>query len=159
MENQGQCLSPCQRKFLHKSLQTEIREEYRRRIEIMLLADGGQSQAQICQIVGCSSETARYWSAIAQSGQAHNWDTQPMGRPKTVNEKYLERLKELVSHSPCKYGYPFQRWTAQWLGKHLVKELDIEISHCHINRLLKQMGLSTRSRAVSETKLHSKSQL
>ena len=149
MENQGQCLSPCQRKFLHKSLQTEIREEYRRRIEIMLLADGGQSQAQICQIVGCSSETARYWSAIAQSGQAHNWDTQPMGRPKTVNEEYLERLKELVSYSPCKYGYPFQRWTAQWLRKHLIKELDIEISDCHINRLLKQMGLSTRSRAGS----------
>lgn len=150
---QGQYLSPCQRKFLHKSLQTEIREEYRRRIEIMLLADRGQSQAQICKAVGCSSETARYWVTMAQSGQAHNWDTQPMGRPKTVNEKYLERLKELVSNNPRKYGYPFQSWTAKWLGKHLAKELDIEVSDCHISRLLKQMGLSTRSTTGSDTML------
>jgi transposase len=67
-----------------------------------------------------------------------------MGRPKTVNEQYLARLKELVSHSPREYSYPFQRWTAQWLGKHLAKELGIKVSDCHINRLLKQMGLSTR---------------
>ena len=48
-----------------------------------------------------------------------------MGRPKTVNEQYCDRLKELVSHSPREYGYPFQRWTAQWLGKHLAKELGV----------------------------------
>jgi transposase len=72
-----------------------------------------------------------------------------MGRPKTVNEQYLARLKELVSHSPREYGYPFQRWTAQWLGKHLAKELGIKVSDCHINRLLKEMGLSTRQRRES----------
>jgi len=57
-----------------------------------------------------------------------------------VNDQYLERLKELVSHSPRDYGYPFQRWTAQWLSKHL-KEFGIEVSDRHINRLLK-VGLS-----------------
>ncbi len=72
-----------------------------------------------------------------------------MGRPKTVNEQYLNRLKELVSHSPREYGYPFQRWTAQWLGKHLEKELGIKLSDCHINRLLKQMGLSTRPKPAT----------
>lgn len=142
-------LSPKERKFLHQILQTEIRPEYCRRIEIMLLADIGQSQTQICEAVGCSPETARYWITIAQIGQAHNWDTRPMGRPKTVNQQYLERLKELVSHNPRQYGYPFQSWTAQWLKKHLAKELDIEVSSCHINRLLKQMGLTTRSRLSS----------
>jgi hypothetical protein len=54
-----------------------------------------------------------------------------------------------VSHSPREYGYPFQRWTAQWLGKHLAKELGIKVSDCHINRLLKEMGLSTRQRRES----------
>ncbi|MBD3563227.1 helix-turn-helix domain-containing protein, partial [Planktothrix sp. FACHB-1355] len=66
------------------------------------------------------------------------------GRPKSVNEQYLERLKELVSQSPKEFGYPFRRWTAQWLSKHLAKELGIEVSDRHINRLLKDMGLSTR---------------
>lgn len=146
-------LSPKERKFLRQILQSDIRIEYRRRIEIMLLADRGQSQAQICEAVGCSPETARYWITFAQTGQAHNWDTRPMGRPKTVNEEYLERLKELVSHSPRQYGYPFQSWTAQWLRKHLAEELDIDISSCHINRLLKQMGLATRPRLGSDNSL------
>ena len=144
METQGQCLTPFQRKLLLNSLQASLRPEYCRRIEIMLLADTGQSQSQICKALGCSQEMARYWIAMAQAGNAHYWNDRPMGRPKTVNEHYLARLKELVSHSPREYGYPFQRWTAQWLGKHLAKELGIKVSDCHINRLLKQMGLSTR---------------
>ncbi len=115
MEKQGQCLTPLARKLLHKSLQVDLRPEYRRRIEIMLLADTGQSQAQICEALGCSQETARYWIAMAQAGLAHNWNDRPMGRPKAVNEQYLDRLKELASHSPREYGYPFERWTAQWL--------------------------------------------
>ncbi len=146
MEKQGQCLTPFQRKLLLNSLQASLRPEYRRRIEIMLLADIGQSQAQICKALGCSQEMARYWIAMAQAGNAHYWNDRPMGRPKTVNEQYCDRLKELVTHSPREYGYAFQRWTAQWLGKHLAKELEIDISACHINRLLKQMGLSTRTK-------------
>ena len=144
VETQGQCLTPFQRKLLLNSLQASLRPEYCRRIEIMLLADTGQSQSQICKALGCSQEMARYWIAMAQAGNAHYWNDRPMGRPKTVNEQYIARLKELVSHSPREYGYPFQRWTAQWLGKHLAKELGIKVSDCHINRLLKQMGLSTR---------------
>jgi transposase len=143
-EKLGQYLTPFQRKLLLKNLQTDLRPEYRRRIEIMLLADTGQSQTQICETLGCSQETARYWISMAQAGQAHLWNERPVGRPKAVNEQFLDRLKELASHSPREYGYPFQRWTAQWLGKHLAKEFSIKVSTCHINRLLKSMGLSTR---------------
>lgn len=146
MEHQGQCLTPFQRKLLLKNLQDDLRPEYRRRIEIMLLADTGQSQAQICKSLGCSQEMARYWIAMAQSGQAHHWSDRPMGRPKMVNEQFCDRLKELVNHSPREYGYAFGRWTARWLARHLAKEQGIEISACHINRLLKQMGLSTRTK-------------
>ncbi len=93
MENHGLCLTPFQRKLLQKNLEADLRPEYRRRIEIMLRADAGQSQAQICEALLCSQETARYWIAIAQTGQAHHWNDRPMGRPKTVNQQYLTRLK------------------------------------------------------------------
>lgn len=134
------------RKILLKSLKDDLRPEYRRRIEIILRADIGQSQAEICEAIGCSQETARYWISMAQAGQAHNWHDHPIGRPKRVNEQYLERLKQLVSRSPRDYGYPFRQWTAQWLKKHLARELGIEVSDRHINRLLKQMGLSTKQK-------------
>ncbi|ARV58925.1 transposase [Nostocales cyanobacterium HT-58-2] len=147
--NNSKFLTPFQRKVLLKNLQANVQPEYRRRIEIMLLADQGKSQTQICEILGCSYHMARYWIGIAKAGLAHKWQEQPIGRPKSVNEQYLQRLKELVSHSPRDYGYPFQNWTAQWLSKHLASEFGIEITERHINRLLKQMGLSTKQRQDS----------
>jgi transposase len=147
--NQGRLLTPFQRKLLIKAQETEVRPEYQQRIEIMLLADRGYSQTQICEILGCCHQTARYWIAIAQAGQAHQWSDRQIGRPKTIDERYLSRLKELASHSPREYGYPFQRWTAQWLKKHLANETGIQVTEQHINRLLKGMGLSLRSRNLS----------
>jgi transposase len=138
-----QILTPFQRKLLQKSLQENLHESYHQRIQIMLLADEGKSQTEICQTLGCCPATARHWMHIARSGMAHQWQDCPMGRPKTVNEQYLERLKELMGNSPRDYGYSFRRWTVNWLKKHLAKEFGIEISDRHLKRILKQMGLST----------------
>ncbi|MEA5580998.1 helix-turn-helix domain-containing protein [Nodularia harveyana UHCC-0300] len=140
----GQILTPFQRRLLQKRLQEDLPNSYRQRIEIILLADQGKSQAAICQILGCSPATVRHWMHIARSGMAHKWQDCPIGRPKVVNEAYLQRLQELVVNSPRDYGYAFGRWTANWLGQHLAKEFGIEVSDRHIKRLLKQMGLSTR---------------
>ena len=72
---------------------------------------------------------------------------QPVGRPKRVHDDYLQRLKELATQSPKAFGYSFDRWTAYWLQRHLAREFQVEVSERHINRLLRQMGLSTRQRA------------
>lgn len=145
MNNSHTLLTPFQRKQLQRSLDTESSSEYRRRIQIMLLADAGYSQAQICTELGCAHSTARYWIALAQTGNAHHWNDRPMGRPKTINSDFIERLRELATRSPRDYGYSFQRWTATWLAKQLDKELGIKVSSRYINQLLKQMGLSTRT--------------
>ncbi|MDE5098962.1 MAG: winged helix-turn-helix domain-containing protein [Trichodesmium sp. St16_bin4-tuft] len=141
----GSCLTSFQRKLLEKSLDKKLTRQYRQRIEIMLLADEGKTQTQICKAIGCSLATARYWMFIAKSGQTHQWNNYPIGRPQEVNEQYLERLKELVTNSPKKFGYAFERWTANCLGKHLAKEFGVEFSDRHINRLIKKMGLSTKT--------------
>lgn len=137
-------LTPFQRQFLLRHLTPDLRPEYRCRIEIMLMVDAGQSQAQICQTLECSQDTARYWIAMARAGKAHLWNEPPIGRPKTINEQYLNRLQELVKDNPRDYGYAFRRWTGKWLSKHLAKELGIEVSDRYVNQLLKQIRLSTR---------------
>lgn len=140
----GKYLTPFQRKLLQKNLQEDLPESYQQRIQIILLADMGKSQTEICQTLGCSPATVRHWTHIARAGMAHQWQDCPIGRPMAVNEEYIKRLQELVSHSPGDYGYSFRRWTANWLRKHLKKEFEVEITDRHINRLLKQMGLSTK---------------
>ena len=151
MKKQGKYLTPFQHKLLSRSLkQKDLRPEHRCRIRIMLMADQGFSKVEISKTLKCTQETARYWSGQARAGQAHNWQDCPVGRPKTINQEYLDRLKELASNSPRDYGYSFERWTGQWLSKQLNKELGIELSSRHVNRLLKQMGLSTRSKSVKK---------
>lgn len=140
----NRCLTQFQRKLLQEHLQKQLPYSYRQRIEIMLLADEGKSQTEICQILGCCAATARHWMHIARSGMAHQWQDCPIGRPKAVNEKYLERLRELLNNSPRDHGYSFRRWTTSWLQKHLAKEFGVEVSDRHLKRLLKQMGLSTK---------------
>ena len=145
---QSKLLTPFQKSLLLKHLQTDLRPQYRQRIEIMLLADRGKSQAEICAELGCSKDTARYWMSMAQNGLAHKRQEIAVGRPKKFNEDYLQRLKELVTSSPNTYGYSFQSWTAEWLSKHLENEFGIKLSARHINRLLKKMGLSKRERCL-----------
>jgi len=136
-----QYLTKKQSQLLENQLKVETISEYRQRIEIMLLADKGKTQTQICRMLNCSPLTARYWIFMAKSGQAHNWQSQPMGRPKIVTSDYLDRLKQLVSLSPKDLGYSFSRWTGHWLSKHLSQEFDILVSARHINRLIEKIEI------------------
>jgi transposase len=145
MKLQGQYLTSLQRKLLLRNVKTNPRPEYRLRIEVMLLADAGKSQSEICAHLGCSQATARYWICMAETGKSHLWNDRPVGRPKTISSAYVKRLEELVASDPREYGYAFRRWTAMWLSRHLAEEFSIEVTERHINRILKKLGLSTRS--------------
>jgi transposase len=153
VEKLGKYLTSFQKKLLEKSLETKnLRSEYECRIKIMLLADEGLTKAKISKTLKCTQETARYWIGQARAGQAHNWQDCPRGRPKTISAEYLNRLSQLAKGSPREYGYSFERWTGEWLSKHLNKELGIELSSRHVNRLLKEMGLSTRKKLINTNK-------
>ncbi|OPH10516.1 helix-turn-helix domain-containing protein [Cylindrospermopsis raciborskii] len=150
----GRFLSPFQRKHLEKNLKPNLSKQYFQRIKIMLLADEGKTQTQICQELGCSHSTARYWINVAKSGQAHQWNNNPIGRPQIVDSQCLDKLRILLSQSPKEvkvpnrdFTYSASQWTAKKLSEHLEAEMGIKISDRHINRLLKEMGLSTRQKS------------
>ena len=156
MEHKHLYLTPFQRKLLLKKLYDETLSKLKRqRIKIMILADENMPVAQICLEVGCCSSTARHWIRVARLGMAHLWEDSPRGRPKIVTDAYLERLRELLTQTPRDYKYPFARWTADWLRKHLAHEYDIEISLRHFKRLLKQvkddMAVNTTTNAAGIT--------
>lgn len=143
MEKQVQQITNFLIEIVPEALPQDLEPVHRRRLEIAIRTHLGQSQAEICSALGCSKDTARHWMTVAKTEGLNSW-YQPIGRPKRVDEEYKRRLRELVTSSPRKYGYAFKRWTAKWLSKHLAQELNVEISDRHVNRLLKQMGLSTR---------------
>ncbi|GAB4539886.1 MAG: hypothetical protein Tsb0014_30720 [Pleurocapsa sp.] len=155
VSKQAQDLADILAEILPDKLPKNLEHKHRRRLEIILRTHLGQSQAEICAALGCSKDMARYWMAIAKQPTVDCWQDSHVGRPKRVNEQYMQRLKELVTSSPKDHGYAFQRWTAKYLSQHLAKELGIKISDRHINRLLKQMGLSTRKSPQSPSEVDS----
>lgn len=135
----GQFFSSNQREELQGHLTDNLPKLYRTRIEIMLLADEGKTQSEICKELGCTSATANRWILLASSGKSHEWKDYRRGRPQKVTTAYLQRLRELASCSPRDFGYSFRRWTGEWLAKHLEKEFGIKLTKHHINRLLKDV--------------------
>jgi transposase len=145
-DHQGIYLTPFQRQMLAEKIAKEPPNAYRQRLEIILLTDGGNTQAAICRRLGCSPGTASRWIQLTKAGLAHQYLDCPVGRPKVVTEEYVECLRELLEHSPRDYGYPFKTWTIDWLGKHIAKEKGITVSHSHLKRVMRELGLSTRTK-------------
>lgn len=140
-------LTPFQRQMLEENLQQDLSKSFRQRLEIIMLADLGKTQAEICQTVGCCNSTASRWIHFTKAGLAHKYLECPVGRPKVVNDEYIELLHELLQHSPKDYGYSFKTWTVNWLSKHIAKEIGIKVSESHLKRVMSELGLSTRSKA------------
>jgi transposase len=136
----GKYLSLSQRQQLLEVLrQPNISNVAHKRIQIILLADEGKSQADICKLLDCTAATASKWTLIAESGKIDHWQKYRRGRPPKVDQLYLDRLRELITKSPRDFGYSFKRWSGVWLARHLEKEFGVALTPTHINRLRKQL--------------------
>lgn len=141
--SQSLYLKPLEWRCLNRDLQDpHLPKTYKQRIQIILLTDEGKTQSEICQLLGCSAMTARRWMLMTKQGKAEQWNNQPIGRPQKVNQDYLLRLEELLKHRPKEFGSKSEYWKAKSLAKQLKREFGVEISDRHINRLLKQRGLT-----------------
>jgi transposase len=150
----GKYLTSFQRKLLQKNIEDseqDLSEQLRKRIQIMLYADEGKSQTEICQELKCSAATARTWILKAQSGMAHQWKEHPLGRPRIIQKEHVTRLQELVNLDPRELGEHFTEWTGYSLSRRLEKEFGIQVSKHHVNRLLKQSDLDAKE-SLSKSK-------
>jgi transposase len=149
-------LTDLQREVLETALkQQDLSKEYQNRLKIMLLADEGRKQVDICNELKCSQATARYWILVLQEGKALTWNQTKRGRPIKVSATYREILRDVLSQSPRRLGYPFRYWTADKLVAHMQKETGISICKRQMYRLLEEEGLSTRPKQINRFTLQS----
>jgi len=122
----GKYLSSSERQQLLEILtEPNISDVDRKRIQIILFADEGKSQADIRKLLDCTAATASKWILIAESGKIDRWQKYRRGRPPKIDQTYLDRLRELISKSPRDFGYSFKRWSGVWLAQHLEKEFGV----------------------------------
>lgn len=109
------------------------------RIQIILLADEGKSQTEICQELKCSQATARHWISMSKSGDVKQWQENVAGPHQKLTSEHIQYLKYLVVRSPREFGYSLEKWTGSSLGEELRKKFGIPASRHLVNRYLKKI--------------------
>ena len=132
-----------------KSLQAGLKAGRYRTIEIVLLADAGKLQIKIYQRSGIFKQMSLYWSALADATLINECYQTLITKPKTPNNQYIQRLKEVltVSSSDCEYSHIFDIPIVIWRCKYLLHKIGLLIGdsqpdwNCKIYRSLKLLQI------------------
>ncbi|MBF2014626.1 MAG: hypothetical protein IGS23_05310 [Rivularia sp. T60_A2020_040] len=111
----------CRQNNLLQKIRAVVRIEYCRLVEIRLLTNVNQFQAQVCQILGCFQPMLRYSSDSACISQVGKCCHPPIGRLKIANNQYIRRLKKplIQALSDYKSCNIFNHYIAIYLCKYL----------------------------------------
>jgi transposase len=73
-------------------------------------------------------------------------DRQRSGRPSKLGEADREAFQEVVHKPPSEAGYDQPAWTTELARQFLRETFDADYSRRHVQRLLKDAGLTSQSR-------------
>lgn len=111
----------CRQKNLLQKIRVVVRIEYCRLIEMILLTNVDQFQAQVCQILGCFQPMLRYSSGSACISQVGECCHPPIVRLQIANKQYIRRLKKrlIQALNGYKSGNIFNSYIVICLCKYL----------------------------------------
>ena len=66
------------------------------------------------------------------------------GRPRLLNEKQHEVLKDIIDSGPVAYGFDCGIWTSPMVSRVIEEEFDVAYHPGHIRRLLHEIGFSVQ---------------
>ena len=128
----------------------ELRKNYSdyrcERALMILMNDEGKTAPQIADILKRHPHTVRdQIKAYKENGiKGLERDYSP-GRPSNLREKAVEKVKELIEHSPKEYGYSQNIWKKDLLVEQFKKETGEDISNRTMNRALNEAGYSYKT--------------
>jgi transposase len=111
------------------------------RCQIILHAAKGRSSRVIADAVGCHrSWVSRVITRFEQHGESALMDQREDNGHRKLDEWYLGRLHEVVSHRPTDYGERRPTWTRELLVKVMARLTGNRIHVTTMSRALKQIG-------------------
>lgn len=135
---------------LVNALATDKRADVLRRCNVVHLLHLGHSLVEIETRLGVDRVTAWNWHPrFENEGVEGLHDKKRQGRPRKVNDAYLEVLEEALSTSPGAYGYDFAIWTHARLLEHLYHKTGIQISLRTLATLMRELGYVYRAPTTS----------
>lgn len=111
------------------------------RAMVLLLSGSGHSSKQIAQTLGISERKVRDCrQRFRARGLAGLEDAPRPGRPKQIDEPFLQLLLTTARSNPCQFGLSIQRWSNPRLAEYLAQRTGIRVSPNWIGELLRRHG-------------------
>ena len=129
---------------LETALDDATRKKETQRLMAAIIYKRGPSAPMIAEWFGTREQTIYRWfdrletEPIEQAVQ----DRQRSGRPSKLDDAGWIEFREAVQHPPKEAGYDHPAWTTGLAQQFLEDEFDVTYSRRHVQRLLKDAGLT-----------------
>jgi transposase len=116
--------------------------ETRQRCRIVLGLNQGLGPTELHRRLGAARSTIyRVERRFIEEGENGLRDRRAEVPPWKVDERYMQRLEELIYLNPKDLGWQRSTWTSELLAKQLAQDTAISLHRTHVNRLLRGLGM------------------
>jgi len=132
---------------LESALEEATRKRETKRLLVAIIYKRGPSAPMIAEWLDTREQTIYRWFDRLESepvGQAVR-DRHRSGRPPKLDDADHEEFQKAVRGPPASVGYDRPAWTTALARRFLRKEFGVEYSRRHVQRLLKDAGLTWRT--------------
>jgi transposase len=129
---------------LEEALDEATGKRETQRLLVAIIYKRGPSAPMIAEWLDTREQTIYRWfdrlekEPISQAVQ----DRQRSGRPSKLDDADRAEFQEAVQNPPSEAGYDQPAWTTDLAQQFLEDEFDVEYSRRHVQRLLKDAGLT-----------------
>jgi transposase len=123
------------------------------RIIAIIAVAGGDSIEKVADLIQTSNETVRNWvNAFLCSGVQSLYPNTSPGRPKTLSDSEVKKLKKMLEKKPEDFDLRGGCWDAKKIRTLLLRCFGKKLSTKYIPELLKNIGLSFKKARVKAGK-------
>ena len=135
---------------LIEAIQIEIRNtkeaRYDHRLHTVLTVAQGLTCPQAAQLMGDGVKTVETWvKAFNEEGFGGLWDEERSGRPRRLQEKQMEEIKEVLNEkTPETVGLTGNLWDGKTLSTYIKARYKITLGVRQCQRMFKNLGFRFR---------------
>lgn len=130
--------------FIRLAIQQEVCHSdelrYQHRLHALLLVSSGQSCQQVAELYGEDRRTVQRWvRRFEKDGLDGLRDGEHAGRPTSLNESQLEKLKRDLARRPKSLGVERARWDGKLLAEHVLERFKVTLGLRQCQRILREL--------------------
>ncbi len=140
-------LSEVDERQLREAAAESPEADFRDACRAVLSLARGATRQQVAEQLHVHPATVGRWAArYRQRGLAglRGPEHDGRGRPRRLQVKHLQQLRQTVLTSPRKLGYAFTAWTLPRLAEFLQRQTGVTVQPHYLGRLLHRMGIARR---------------